>query len=191
MSTMRVTHSAATNSPVAGISQRALVLVLAIMLGAQTAHAEAGAEDPLALQFARARDMTIVRDLVDLPPDVDRILTQAYAMAGLAQIGESWNSTDNVGPSEPMGQFLYAALTGQLAAAVVLLGGGFGVSAQVILPERSSTSYCHYTLGKFNSGLLKLAAVQRRFDATAPDRSIPPPKCGLRELPSAAPARQD
>lgn len=176
---MRLTHPA-TSSPV-GMSKLAARLLFAIMLGAQAAAATAVAEDPLAVQFSRARELTIVRQLADLPPDVDRIVKQAFPMSGLAEIGESWNNTDMVGTSEPLGQFLYAALSEELAA-VVLIGGGFGVSAQVILAERGATSYCHYRLGKFNSGLLSLSIVQRRFDATAPDRSIPPPKCVLREL---------
>jgi hypothetical protein len=166
------------------------VLLLAIILGAQAARAEVVVEDPLALQFARARNMTIVRELADLPPDVDRILKEAFAMSGLAKIGESWNNTDMVGTSEPLGQFLYAALTEEIAA-VVLISGGFGVSAQVILAERDATSYCHYTLGKFSSGFLSLAGVQGKFDATAPDRSTPPPKCMRRKMPSAAPAARD
>lgn len=145
---MRLTHSA-TRFLVGNSS----ALLLAIMLGAQAAHAEVVVEDPLALQFARARNMTIVRELADLPPDVDRILKQAFAMAGLAEIGESWNRTDVVSTSEPRAQFLYAALTEELAA-VVLIGDGFGVSTRVILAERGATSYCHYTLGKFGSGFL-------------------------------------
>lgn len=145
--------------------------------------------DPIELQteFGRAKDLTLITKVADIPAEGGRKLENFAlgfgwpASSQLADIGMDWSFSDARQAHLPWGQHRFSARSDRLLAMVFVIGG-VEARYRVILAPRNSNAYCLFNITSLGDEHMRLSVVQ---DLLRPDRDqtvSKTPRCEMRAL---------
>ena len=124
--------------------------------------------------------LEVIQKTGALPEDVFAILRSQLPSHKIAEFGEHWNPTDNVGNNVPIFRHIFSGVSNEIAAVAYQSGGHRVPMVFMLLMKRNSDWYCEFDITSRFDLTISIEMLPYLFQ----DQTESKPNCRLRTVSS-------